>query len=122
MFLVEFTFTRLSVKKGGVLGDLNYPVTTWRLLFVIVTWARGRKSKDLFIQSLRGLKYDPDWLVENEAEILAKKELIHEKLEKSYEKETERLREKNSELNEKVIELNSQMHTLRSAIELVDKP
>lgn len=120
MFIVQFGFTGISIKNGGITGNLQFPVSVWRLLILTVTIPRGPRTSEIFITNLRGSMRDSEWFVKHEAEILSEKERIYEEVEKGFSEEIDRLRSKNSQLCEEQLKANSELHTLKSAIKIVN--
>ena len=125
MLIIEWGFTKLSIKKGKLFGrHANYPLLTMRLGVVTVTHMNS-KAGGLVIGAVRGLSEDPDWLHLNSKR-------AHDAIEdyrKQLYNDSQEVAKRNAEIAEKraskaeqeSMRLRTENHTLRQAIRIVNE-
>ncbi|QPI62386.1 hypothetical protein [Vreelandella venusta] len=125
MWVIEWGFTKLSIKRGKLFGrHANYPILTIRLGLVTVT-SMNEKAGGLIIEAVRGLSEDPDWLHLNSKRahdaIEDYRKQLYNSAEESAKRDAERAEARASKHEQENMQLRTENHTLRQAIRIVNE-
>ncbi|MFJ5538602.1 hypothetical protein [Vreelandella titanicae] len=125
MWIIEWGFTKLSIKKGKMFGrHANYPLLTMRLGVVTITRMEGSAGR-LMTEALRGLSEDADWLYLNSKRahdaIESYKKQLYNATQESAMRDVERADNRASKAEQENMQLRTENHTLRQAIRIVNE-
>lgn len=125
MWIIEWGFTKFSIKKGKLFGrHTNCPLLTMRLLVVSVT-RMNAKAGSLVIEAVKGLSEDPDWLHLNSKRahdaIEDYRKQLYNATQESAKRDAERAEARASKHEQENMQLRTENHTLRQAIRIVNE-
>lgn len=125
MWIIEWGFTKLSIKKGKLFGrHANYPLLTIRLGVVSITRMESKAGR-LMTDALKGLSEDPDWLHLNRKRahdaIESYKKQLYNATQESAMRDVERAENRASKAEQENMQLRTENHTLRQSIRIVNE-